>query len=89
MIKDAADRKKQNSPSSIHSEGKEGGMKEFLLMVIMIPVLWIPTPGRIVIGPPPQPGEIHIAPPPQPGHVGMLLLKEAQRKGERDKEGER
>ncbi|NIS69565.1 MAG: hypothetical protein GTO12_11620 [Proteobacteria bacterium] len=64
-------------------------MKRFLFMAMMIPVIWVPTPGRVVIGPPPQPGKIYIAPPPQPGQVEILLLTEAQRTGERDKEGER
>jgi hypothetical protein len=88
MITAAADRKKQSSPSSIYCERKEAGMKRFLLMVIMIPALWIPAPGRIVIVPPPQPCEIHIAPPRQPGHVGILLLRETQWTVEADKEAE-
>lgn len=57
---------------------KEVGMKRFLFMVMVIPVIWIPTPGSVVIAPPPQPGKIHIAPPPQPGQVEILLLRETQ-----------
>jgi hypothetical protein len=71
---------------ALSHDRKEVGMKRFLFMVMMIPVIWIPAPGRIVIVPPPQPREIYIAPPPQPGQVEILLLRETQGTGGLDRE---